>query len=264
MKLYYEQRGSGPYLVLLHGLFGSQDNLAVIARAAESTFTVLSMDLRNHGRSPHADSMTYQQMANDVINTLPIEAKKFFLLGHSMGGKVAMQLALNNPERVQALIVADIAPVDYDSRHDGIIKAMQQVNLDEVTKRSQADQQLAQTIQENGVRQFLLKNLLKMNHQFVWRCHLAAIAACYHQVLKAPEGHTSYPHRVLFIKGAKSDYILPEHQQPIQQLFPQAHAKIIHGAGHWLHAEKPAAFTKLVLDFLNATQPLFSDKTIKI
>lgn len=251
MKLYYEQKGTGPYLVLLHGLFGSQDNLAVMARAAEADFTVISMDLRNHGQSPHSDTMSYPKMAEDVLNTLPAEAEQFFLLGHSMGGKVAMQLALDHPERVKALIVADIAPVAYDSRHDGIIKAMQQVSIDSITQRSEAEQQLAQSIPEKGVRQFLLKNLKRQDDQLVWRCHLSAIAACYAEVLKAPEGASRYPHPVLFIKGANSDYILPEHQQPIRQLFPKAQAKIIHGAGHWLHAEKPAAFTKLVLDFLH-------------
>lgn len=251
MKLYYEQRGSGPYLVLLHGLFGSQDNLAVIARAAEADFTVISMDLRNHGQSPHADSMSYQQMAADVLETLPADVEQFFLLGHSMGGKVAMQLALDKPERVQALVVADIAPVLYDSRHDGIIKAMQSVAIDSIHQRAEADQQLAQQIKEKGVRQFLLKNLQKKDEQFIWRCNLPAIAACYSQVLAAPQSDSRYDKAVLFIKGHNSDYILPEHQQPIRQLFPKAQAKIIHGAGHWLHAEKPAAFTKLVLDFLH-------------
>ncbi|MCH8539030.1 MAG: alpha/beta fold hydrolase [Alkalimonas sp.] len=251
MKLHYEQRGSGPYLVLLHGLFGSQDNLAVIARAAEADFTVISMDLRNHGQSPHHDSMSYSQMAADVLSTLPADADQFFLLGHSMGGKVAMQLALDNPERVQALIVADIAPVLYDSRHDGIIKAMQSVAIESITQRSEADQQLARSIEEKGVRQFLLKNLQKNDNHFSWRCNLSAIADCYPQVLAAPDSTSSYDKAVLFIKGANSDYILTEHQQPIRQLFPKAQAKIIHGAGHWLHAEKPAAFTKLVLDFLH-------------
>lgn len=254
MKLHYEQRGSGPCLVLLHGLFGSQDNLAGIARAAEANFTVISMDLRNHGQSPHSDSMTYSQMAADVLDTLPADIEPFFLLGHSMGGKVAMQLALEQPERVQALVVADIAPVVYDSRHDSIIKAMQSVAIESITQRSEADQQLARTIAEKGVRQFLLKNLQKHDDRFVWRCHLPAIAACYPEVLKAPESTSSYEKPVLFIKGANSDYILPEHQEPIRQLFPKAQAKIIHGAGHWLHAEKPAAFNKLVLDFLQKNQ----------
>ncbi|MEE2025157.1 MULTISPECIES: alpha/beta fold hydrolase [Alkalimonas] len=250
MKLFTEQRGSGPYLVLLHGLFGSQDNLAGIARAAESDFTVLSMDLPNHGRSPHTDAMNYRQMAQAVLDSLPDDADSFYLLGHSMGGKTAMQLALIAPQRVKALLVADIAPVAYEARHNQIIEAMQAVELAKLQTRQDADKQLARSIAEPGVRQFLLKNLLKTGEQFSWRCNLAVIAKRYHEVQAAPKGEP-YTGPVLFIKGANSDYILPEHQGAIQALFPQAKAKIIHGAGHWLHAEKPAAFHKIVLDFLH-------------
>ncbi len=251
MKLYSEERGSGPHLVLLHGLFGSQDNLAGIPRVAQDHFKVLSLDLPNHGRSPHSDAMNYPQMAQAVLASLPEDADSFYLLGHSMGGKVAMQLALSAPERVKALLVADIAPVEYNDRHSAIIEAMQQLNLSNLSSRQQADQHLAKTIAEPGVRQFLLKNLVKNAEGFHWRCDLATIARCYPEVLAAPAG-PAYPGPVLFIKGANSDYILPEHQAATQALFPKAQAKIIHGAGHWLHAEKPAAFNKIVLDFLQA------------
>ncbi|MCC5824744.1 alpha/beta fold hydrolase [Alkalimonas sp.] len=251
MKLFTEQRGSGPYLILLHGLFGSQDNLAGLARVAEPYFTVLSIDLPNHGRSPHVDSMNYPQMAQAVLDSLPADASSFYLLGHSMGGKTAIQIALMAPERVKALLVADIAPVQYDDRHSSIIDAMLSVQLDNLSSRQDADQQLARSIQEAGVRQFLLKNLVKEGGQFQWRCNLPVIARCYPQVLAAPEG-PPYTGPVLFIKGANSNYIEAGHQSAIQALLPQAKAKVIHGAGHWLHAEKPAAFNKIVLDFLQA------------
>lgn len=251
MKLFTEQRGSGPYLVLLHGLFGSQDNLAGIARAAAPFFTVVSVDLPNHGRSPHCDRMNYPEMAQAVLDSLPADADSFYLLGHSMGGKTAIQIALQAQKRVKALLVADIAPVQYDDRHSSIIDAMQSVQLDSLGSRQEADQQLARTIKEPGVRQFLLKNLVKENDRFYWRCNLPVIARCYSQVLAAPTG-APYSGPVLFIKGANSDYIEASHQSAIKALLPNARAKIIHGAGHWLHAEKPAAFHKIVLDFLQA------------
>ncbi len=242
--------GQSP-VVLIHGLFGSYENLGVIARSLSEQYQVINIDVRNHGRSPHSDQMSYELMADDLAETLDALAiDHAILLGHSMGGKLAMAFALKYPLRVDKLLLADIAPVAYPARHNSIFAGLNAVALDSLTSRQQADSQLAQYISEAGVRQFLLKSLQKDNDTFSWRFNLAALQANYQALIGGPPGSGHYDGPVLFIKGGASDYILPEHKTRIMQLFPQAQAKIIQGTGHWLHAEKPAAFTKLVKDFL--------------
>jgi esterase len=195
--------------------------------------------------------MSYPQMANDVLETLDaLNLANVSVLGHSMGGKVAMQLALQAPQRVKKLILADISPVVNEPRHLGILQALQNINLTTLKDRREADQQLSTSVKELGVRQFLLKNLVKENDKFKWRLNLSALVANYPAILAAPEAKGPYVGPVLFIKGGDSDYLLPSHQSQIQQLFPHAKAKVIQGTGHWLHAEKPAAFSKIVTDFL--------------
>ncbi len=251
MILHTDITGQGEPLVLIHGLFGSYENLGVIARALQDKFQIINLDLRNHGRSAHSDQMNYPLMAADVIETLDaLGLVQVSVLGHSMGGKVAMQLALQQPERVKKLILADISPVVNEPRHLGILQALQQINLSTLKDRREADQQLSASVKELGVRQFLLKNLLKEADKFQWRLNLPALVANYPAILAAPQAKGPYTGPVLFIKGGDSDYLLPSHQGQIQQLFPQAKAKVIQGTGHWLHAEKPAAFSKIVADFL--------------
>ncbi len=240
-----------PAVVLIHGLFGSYENLGVIARSLSEQYQVVNVDVRNHGRSGHSADMSYRQMADDLAQTLDaLELAKVALLGHSMGGKLAMAFALLHPERVTKLILADIAPVAYPPRHNSIFAGLEAVDLAQLTSRAEADKQLAEYISEAGVRQFLLKSLVKDNDSFYWRFNLAALKANYAALIGEPLVQGQYGGPVLFIKGGDSDYILPEHRPAIMQLFPQAQAKIIQGTGHWLHAEKPAAFTKLVQDFL--------------
>ncbi len=240
-----------PAVVLIHGLFGSYENLGVIARSLSEQYQVVNVDVRNHGRSGHSTDMNYRQMADDLAQTLDaLKLAKVALLGHSMGGKLAMAFALLHPQRVTKLILADIAPVAYPPRHNSIFAGLEAVDLDKLTSRAEADKQLAEYINEAGVRQFLLKSLVKEHDRFYWRFNLAALKANYAALIGEPLVHGQYNGPVLFIKGGDSDYILPEHRPAIMQLFPQAQAKIIQGTGHWLHAEKPAAFTKLVQDFL--------------
>lgn len=251
MILHTDITGQGEPLVLIHGLFGSYENLGVIARSLQDKFKIINLDLRNHGRSGHSDQMSYPLMATDVLETLDaLGLSEVSVLGHSMGGKVAMQLALMAPLRVKKLILADISPVVNEPRHAGILQAMQNINLTTLQDRRDADMQLSAEVTELGVRQFLLKNLIKEGDRFNWRLNLPALVANYQQILAAPEALGPYQGPVLFIKGGDSDYLLPAHQSTIQQLFPQAKAKVIQGAGHWLHAEKPAAFSKIVADFL--------------
>ncbi|HEX5792108.1 MAG TPA: alpha/beta fold hydrolase [Rheinheimera sp.] len=238
-------------VVLIHGLFGSYENLGVIERSLSEQYHVINVDVRNHGRSGHSNEMNYSLMADDLAQTLDaLEVPQTALLGHSMGGKMAMAFALQHPHRVTKLILADIAPVAYPPRHNNIFAGLNAVDLATISSRTDADKQLAVFISENGVRQFLLKSLLKQQETFQWRFNLAALQGNYQALIGEPLVNGRFDGPVLFIKGGDSDYILPEHRPVIMQLFPAAQAKIIQGTGHWLHAEKPAAFTRLVQDFL--------------
>ncbi|KKL00176.1 alpha/beta fold hydrolase [Rheinheimera mesophila] len=251
MILHTEITGQGQAIVLIHGLFGSYENLGVIARALAGQWQVINLDMRNHGRSGWHDSMSYALMAEDVKETLDhLGLEQVMLLGHSMGGKIAMEFALRYPDRVNKLILADISPVQNKPRHLEILSALDGIELDNLQSRQQADQQLALSVTETGVRQFLLKSLYKEGERFRWRFNVKALIANYPQLLAAPSSKGPYPGPTLFIKGAESDYLLPEHQHQIQQLFPHSKAKVIMGTGHWLHAEKPVAFAKIVTDFL--------------
>ncbi|RVU37521.1 alpha/beta fold hydrolase [Rheinheimera riviphila] len=252
MILHTDITGQGQPLVLIHGLFGSYENLGVIARALQPDFQLMNVDLRNHGRSPRADRMDYPQMAADVFETLDsLQITQCAVLGHSMGGKVAMQMALSEPTRVSKLILADISPVVNEPRHQRILQGLAAIDLTALNDRKQADLLIQPFVDELGVRQFLLKNLYKdPTDQFQWRFNLTALIDNYQQLLAAPESTQPYKGDTLFIKGGNSDYIQAAHQPLILKLFPNAKAKIIQGTGHWLHAEKPAAFSKIVSDFL--------------
>lgn len=251
MKLHSQLTGQGEPVVLIHGLFGSYENLGIIARALAEQWQVVNIDVRNHGRSPHSSLMDYSSMADDLAETLDeLGLEQVNLLGHSMGGKISMQFALRQPERIRKLILADIAPVTYQPRHSQIFSGLTSLNLNTLTSRAEADKHLAGYISEAGVRQFLLKSLTKENDTFQWRFNLDALQQNYTSILDTPPAEGQFTGPVLFIKGADSDYILPEHRTAITTRFPTAQAKVIQGTGHWLHAEKPAAFTKIVKDFL--------------
>jgi len=252
--LNYQQLGQGEHIVLIHGLFGSLENLNMVAKILAENYCVTSIDVRNHGNSFHQAGMSYAELAQDVINLLDeLAIAQCHLLGHSMGGKIAMQLALTHADRVNKLIIADIAPVQYPAHHQTIIKGLQAIDFTTVTKRKEADSQLTPYVDNNGVRQFLLRNIaINDQGEFYFKCHLNNIEQAYPQIMKGIESKSGYPFNgaTLFIKGGASDYIMPSHQQQIIALFPQAKAKIIQGAGHWLHAEKTIAFNKIVMDFL--------------
>ncbi|GHG71346.1 acyl-CoA esterase [Alishewanella longhuensis] len=251
MILHYQLSGSGPAVVLIHGLFGSFENLGSIARALSDDFQIINIDVRNHGRSAHSDEMNYPLLATDLADTLAhLQIKPFALVGHSMGGKIAMEYALRYPDSVARLVLADIAPVSYHARHQSIFAGLNNVDFAHLSSRAEADKRLAQHIHEPGVRQFLLKSLDKTDNGFRWRFNLAALHTHYAELIGAPQAGGQFNGPALFIKGGDSDYILPEHRPLIVQHFPHAQAKVIQGTGHWLHAEKPAAFNKLVRDFL--------------
>lgn len=251
MILHAQLTGAGRAVALIHGLFGSNENLGSIARSLADDFQVINIDVRNHGKSAHSDEMDYTLLASDLAETFTaLNIAPYAILGHSMGGKIAMEYALQHPNNVTKLIIADIAPVAYHARHTAIFAGLHHVALATLNSRAEADKQLAAHIQESGVRQFLLKSLDKTPTGFCWRFNLNVLAHHYPALIGALPSDGQFNGPTLFIKGGNSDYILPEHKRSIMQYFPQAHAKIIQGTGHWLHAEKPAAFNKLVRDFL--------------
>lgn len=249
-SLNYELSGNGETVVLIHGLFGDLDNLKGIGRELEQHYQVLYLDMRNHGQSFHSDTMTYAAMAGDVFQLLDqLNIHEAHFLGHSMGGKVVMECALTEPKRVLSVIAADIAPVAYDARHHHILDALNAVDMSQVHSRKDADKQLQAAIPEAGVRQFLLKNLATSDAGFDWRFNLKALTEHYEQINGAVrKGHYDGP--ILFIKGGNSDYLTTQHESEIRDRFSQIDVKVIADTGHWLHAEKPHIFNRLVTGFL--------------
>ena len=249
---------SGPPLVLLHGLFGQARNFSRIQRALEQRWRVIMLDQRNHGASPHAPDMHYATMAEDVVDTLAaLDALPAALLGHSMGGKVAMRTALLHPDAVERLLVADIAPVVYPPHNHPIVAAMQAIPLHDGLTRAAADAALADAVPAAAVRAFLLQNL-RLGTPPVWRIGLAEIASALSD-LEGWDGPTDvsppeapYAGRTLFVAGENSDYITRDDRPLIRALFPAARFVTVKHAGHWLHADNPAGFLAVVEAFLSA------------
>jgi len=242
----------GEPLLILHGLLGSLANWGWHSRRLAADFAVTGIDLRNHGGSGHSDAMDYPLMAADVLAWLDEQGiERCHVLGHSMGGKVAMQLALTAPARIGRLVVADIAPVEYPSEHDSIFQGLAAVDLKSIGSRADADAILAQHVEDEQVRQFLLTSLLRDPEQgFQWRFNLSALRSSYGRIRARPEGSQPFDGPTLFIKGGRSTYILDEYEADIRALFPHAVITAIPHTGHWLHAEKPETFYHIVHDFL--------------
>jgi pimeloyl-ACP methyl ester carboxylesterase len=244
---------SGAPVVILHGLLGSARNWSTFARQLGETRRVFALDLRNHGASPWADEMTYDQMADDVRaflarQGLPAAA----VIGHSMGGKVAMRLALAHGEQVLRLVVVDVAPVAYRRSFNAYVDAMRGLNLSGINRRSEADALLADKIDDRGVRGFLLQNLASGEDGLAWRVALQALADNMPGRVGFPEpgADERYEGPALFVTGGRSDYVRPEHRATIRRLFPNAQFAAIPEAGHWVHAEAPEKFLEVVGAFL--------------
>ena len=253
MILHATGAGQGAPLVLLHGLFGAARNFGMVQRQLARSRRVIALDLRNHGASPHDADMRYATMANDVLETLAeLNALPATLLGHSMGGKVAMQAALSHGDAIVRLIVADIAPVAYPPRQRTIAAAMASLPLSSGMSRSAADAALSRAVPDAAVRAFLLQNL-RLGAAPAWRIGLADIAAAL-PVIEGwdPPLDARYDGPTLFIAGAASDYIRPDHRPAIRALFPAARFVTLKNAGHWLHAENPDGFVGVVEAFLTA------------
>ena len=254
MILHATSRGVGPVLVLLHGLFGQSGNFGAIQRRfAEDGRRIIALDLRNHGASAHASGMDYRTMADDVRETLDaLTVLPCAVLGHSMGGKVAMALALRYPTTVERLCIADIAPVRYPPHLATYAAAMRDLPLTPSLTRAQADLALASTMPDDGERAFLLANL-RLGSRPHWRIGLDEIIAGMDDIQDWPIGDVApYNGRTLFLSGARSRYVRPEHRPAIAALFPAARFVTLKNAGHWLHADDPDAFFAVVEAFAAA------------
>ncbi|MFM2045599.1 MAG: hypothetical protein RLY86_4175 [Pseudomonadota bacterium] len=241
--------GDAVPLLVLHGLFGSARNWLQYTRLWGQKRPTYALDLRNHGASPWADTMSYREMAGDVARFLDDRGiDRAVVLGHSMGGKAAMTLALTRPERVERLIVVDIAPVAYTHTFAPYVAAMKAADLSGVTRRSQADGMLADGVPNPILRAFLMQNLEQAETGMRWRVNLDAIAACMGDLIGFPDdlGNARYGGPTLFIGGATSDYITAAYEGEIHRRFTDAAVEMIPGAGHWVHAEKPDPFRALV------------------
>ncbi|XP_066238484.1 sn-1-specific diacylglycerol lipase ABHD11 isoform X2 [Saccopteryx leptura] len=248
-----------PALVFLHGLFGCKTNFNSIAKAlAQQTGRrVLTVDARNHGDSPHSPDMSYEAMSQDLQDLLPqLGLVPCVLIGHSMGGKTAMLLALQRPELVERLVAVDISPVETTSvsNFPAYMAAMRAINIpDEVPRscaRKLADKQLSSLIQDMAVRQFLLTNLVEADGRFVWRVNLDALAQHVDKILAFPPRQESYPGPTLFLLGGNSDFVHPSHHAEIKRLFPRAQTQTVPNAGHWIHADRPQDFMAAIRGFL--------------
>lgn len=252
-ELNFKEQGQGPAVILIHGLFGSLDNLGLLARVLSEHYRVISVDLRNHGASFHSDEMNYPAQAADILALMDqLAIPEAALIGHSMGGKVGMQVAKLAPARVTKLVVADMAPVAYPhSRHQNVFAGLNATLATPPQGRSEAEALLAQYIEIPGVRQFLLKSFAKTEAGWGWRFNVPALEQNYANIMGWPEDDRRFEGPVLFIKGGDSDYMQPQYSETALAQFPAAKVRVIAGTGHWLHAERPVLFNKLVVDFLS-------------
>lgn len=252
MKLFYQTVGSGQPLVILHGLFGSADNWRSVAKNLADNAQVITVDLRNHGRSPHSSEINYSLMANDLAYLLEdLGIDNIDLIGHSVGGKVAMTFAQQYPDILNKLVVVDIAPRQYAEEHNNIFESLLAVDLAQHATRSSVDNSLSDKIPDKAVRQFLLMNLDVNDSQLNWRINLPALYANYSQLLQAVCEDDELPVKSCFIRGGRSSYIRAEDELLIQSCFPQADICTIENAGHWVHAEAPQLFLNKVKAFLD-------------
>ncbi len=253
MKLFFQEYGTGQPLIILHGLLGSLDNWHTLSKTFATAFRVLAVDLRNHGRSPHSNKFTYSAMAEDVLELMDAQhIGSAHLLGHSMGGKVAMQLAVSYPERVDKLIVVDIAPRAYPRIHGEILEALISLNLTGLQSRQQVEDELARNIPDLALQQFLMKNLTRdPSGAFSWKANLDVISRNYEEIAREISATRSFSKPTLFVKGDRSDYVLASDISFIHRLFPSAAVSSI-DAGHWIHAESPNCFADVVLNFLGS------------
>lgn len=251
MKLHFRKLGEGQPLLILHGLFGSSDNWQTLGRKYAEHFTVYQIDQRNHGHSGWSDEFNYELLSNDLLELINDEGlKNVSILGHSMGGKTAMTFAQQHPQLIDKLIVADIAPKAYPPHHGPILAALNSVDLNVHTTRKAVEDIITPQIPDPGTKMFLLKNLYwNDNQQLAWRINIQVLEEKMPLIISAiPEDSVEIP--TLFLRGDRSGYITDSDLEAIHDQFPNSSVYTIHGAGHWLHAEKPEEFYDITLKFL--------------
>ena len=239
-------------LLIAHGLYGSGRNWGVVARRLAENRDVITVDMRNHGTSPRFATHSYPEMAEDLAEVIHSLGGQADLIGHSMGGKASMVLALTHGTLIRRLIVADIAPVAYGHDKTDLIEAMQALSLENLTTRSEADRRLAAHIADPGLRAFFLQSLDLKAQPPQWRLNFEALAAEMPKIVGWPETAGQFFGPTLFLTGSESSYVLPEHRERMLSLFPKARFAKLPGAGHWLHADRPREFEETVRVFLNA------------
>lgn len=250
-KLSFKEFGSGKPMIILHGLFGSSDNWFTIGKKLSETYHVFLPDLRNHGDSIHSDEFNYEVMANDLLEFIEDHViKNPDIIGHSMGGKVAMRFALDHPNLFSKLVVVDIAPKAYRSRHDKLLEYMSALDLTHVKNRQDADRLLKESVSGMAERQFLLKNIKRHEQGYQWKINLRAIGENMERITEEISSDGKVEKPALFIRGGKSDYILPEDYPAIHALFTNAKVIEIAKAGHWIHADQPEDFQQALVGFL--------------
>jgi pimeloyl-ACP methyl ester carboxylesterase len=252
MKLFYRELGQGEPLVILHGVFGSSDNWVTVSKLLSEDYKVYLVDARNHGQSPKSDQFDYDVMSEDLKEFLTAHSiQDSIIIGHSMGGKIAMKFASKYPEMLKKLIVADISPRFYKRHHDTILEGLKSIDLDQLSSRQQADEQLAKFVPEPGVRQFLLKNLYRNSeNRFDWRINLGVIDRNIENIGEALSDTIRITIPTLFVKGSLSNYIGKQDEELIHKMFPNSKIETVEGAGHWVQAEKPQEFIEIIRRFL--------------
>ncbi len=251
-KLFFRNFGSGKPLIILHGLFGVSDNWLPIGKMLAEKYDVFIPDQRNHGRSFKSNEFNYEVMVKDLVKFININGiTNPTIMGHSMGGKVAMKFAIDHSEKIDKLIVVDIAPKFYPVHHQRILEGLLSLNLNTISSRKEADEILSKYVIQPQIRQFLLKNLARTNDgKFEWKINLGAIDENI-DLMGHELGHgEKFDGATLFIDGDNSDYIREDDHALIAAIFPNSKIESIANAGHWLHAEQPQVFTQVVLDFL--------------
>lgn len=254
MKLFFKSLGEGKSVVILHGLFGSSDNWLTFGRMlSEQGYKVILVDLANHGRSPHSLELNYQALVTGVKELFDDEKLQgSVVIGHSMGGKTAMEFAIQNPDYLSKLIVVDIAPRAYPLHHQQILETLNKVDFNQIKTRGEADSFVAKGIPQPDVRQFLLKNLYwEEGHKLAWRFNLKVITRDIDKVGAAIYPPKGFDLPTLFIKGEESNYITYEDEREIFDYFENVEVKTVENAGHWVHAENPKALLEIISTFIN-------------
>jgi len=256
MKLFFREYGNGKPLIILHGLFGSSDNWLPQAKIFSDQYKVYVVDLRNHGQSPHSDAFDYPVMVADLVEFVQEhQLNDPIILGHSMGGKAAMNFALSHPDKLSRLIVVDIAPRAYDLEHYVIVDGLKSIPLSQLSSRNDADVILSKFVPEPGVRQFLLKNLQRTAEGgFSWKINLPVLDQKLGNVGVDLQVSGVFDKPALFIRGSQSSYIRDEDRKKIKDIFPKS-SLVSMDTGHWVQAEKPQEFVEVVMQWLTTQSP---------